>query len=77
MGEVIELSVVGVTVVFFFLTALVLSMQGLGLFFRVFEERFPGAPSPVKPPRRSGVGETARIAALVGAIEARRRRDGD
>ncbi len=74
MGEVIELSVMGVTVVFLFLTALVLAIYGTGAFFRVFEERFSDGPPPSQGGGAGARSDRARIAALVGAIQAQRER---
>jgi len=76
MGVGLEVAVVGVTVVFTFLAALVLSVHALGWFFRTFGHRFPD------PSARMGGGSgrrepsTAQIAAIVASIEALRARGG-
>jgi sodium pump decarboxylase gamma subunit len=72
MGYGIEIAVVGLAVVFTFLTALVLSVQGLGWFFRRFGDHFP---DPATRPAAAAAGRgpsTAHIAAVVAVLEARR-----
>jgi len=73
MGYGIEIAVVGLAVVFTFLTALVLSVQGLGWFIRTFGDYFPD-PATRTPASGPGRGpSTAHIAAVIAVLEARRR----
>jgi sodium pump decarboxylase gamma subunit len=81
MAYGLEVAVMGVAVVFAFLTALVLSIELLGRFFRIYERRFPesaprssGRTSP-RGPAASGP-QSLHIAAIVAAIEAHRSRGG-
>lgn len=76
MGVGLQVAVVGVTVVFTFLAALVLSVHALGWFFRKFGHRFPDPPARTAggPGRREPA--TAQIAAIVASIEAHRTRGG-
>lgn len=77
MGVGLEVAVVGLAVVFTFLTALVLSVHALGWFFRHWGGRLPdsGARPPGGPGGPAGSG-TARIAAVVAAVELHRSRGG-
>jgi Na+-transporting methylmalonyl-CoA/oxaloacetate decarboxylase gamma subunit len=69
----LEVAVIGVVVVFAFLTTLVVSVQLLGWFFRTYGRLPPASPPPQAGHSAGMVGpSTAEIAAIVGAIEALR-----
>ena len=72
--EGVELTAVGMTMVFAFLSLLVGLMQGAAAFFEAFGHRFPVPPSTEASPGASGSAARAEETAIVLAVvEAHRR----
>lgn len=73
MFEGLRLMALGMTMVFVFLTLLVLLMHGTAAFFRVFGQYFPEPePAAARAPGSGEPGDGARIAAAIAAIHAHR-----